>query len=227
MQDERLDIECFYICDHINVPYGQKSQEFMLKQSRLMVLALVSLGIQDILIACNTLTVETIESLRSEFKAIRFVGIEPFVNYLNHPSSDGAKSVGLILTQATFNSIRFKELQKSVDTKNAVDVYPLPNLAELIENHFHQDQNAWAQIKKELAFIHHKKWGHLILGCTHYPLIKHYFEDEFNLVVVDPHAQVIAQLKKVASINSGQGFQEIQYSCDLGIKWNPKCGFTA
>jgi len=219
MQDENLDVECFYICDHANVPYGQKSQDFMLSQSQLMVSKLMEQNIRNILIACNTLTVETINLLREEFPEMNFVGIEPFVNYLNHPSSTGEESIGLILTQATFNSERFKYLQKTFDKKQEVDVYPLANLAILIEQYFNHEKSIWSDIVKELEFIHSKNWTHIILGCTHYPLIREYFEQELGLVVIDPHFQVIKQLEKVAKIKRGDPLTLISYSNDVGETW--------
>lgn len=228
MQDQKFDIDCYYICDHENVPYGEKSQDFMLAQIMLMVDELIENAISDILIACNTLTVKTIDILRAHYPKIKFVGIEPFIKYLTHPNAvsvNGVEKVGLILTMATFNSERFQYLQQTYDGKKNIDVYPLRHLAELIENLYYKksdNDDLWLRIKDELNFIHQKKWTHIILGCTHYPMIRDYFEKEFNLFVIDPHLQVLNHLRKLALIGQEKGFSHFNFSQDLGQNWQIK-----
>ena len=222
MKEQELAIECHYICDHINVPYGQKGQAFMLAHTRIMVNKLIKKDIKNILIACNTLTAETIEDIRNEFKEISFTGIEPFINYLNHPLATGKERIGLILTQATYKSARFKFLLEKFDGQKQIDICPLEYLAVYIENHFFEKRNHWNDIEDELEFIKRKNWSHIILGCTHYPLITEYFENEFNLMVIDPHLQVINQLVKTARLQKGKFGNEIFFSSNLGEDWEKK-----
>ncbi len=217
--EHKVELEAFYICDRENVPYGGKEQDFMLKRTRVMVERLIDKKVDAILLACNTLTVETINALRKEYP-IPFIGIEPYVKYplidedLNH-------KYGLILTPATFSSQRFQFLKSEFDKENKVVAIPLPNLALNIESAFkNSDPSVWYGIKNELNEIKHHRFSKLILGCTHYPLITEIIEKELDLECIDPHKNVIKQLVKVAELKGGEVLTPIHVSYNIGESWN-------
>jgi len=142
--------EYYYISDNENMPYGNKSQDFMLKRIRVLVQKLLDKNVEAIIIACNTATAETIDKLRVEFD-LPFFGIEPYINYLNHSHDE---NLALILTEATYNSKRFQLLTQKLDSNNKVKIFPLKNLALTIEK---LKEVPFSEIEKdvykELSFI--------------------------------------------------------------------------
>lgn len=185
----------YYQSDHSNVPYGNKKQEFMFSQTAKMVEKLIVEKVDLILIACNTLTAETIDRLRQEYQ-IPFVGIEPYINYIN--LLNAGDRAGLILTEATFNSSRFKELRAKYDTDNKLEIFPLKNLALIIEEmQYKSIKNGLNLVDKELSAIKNYQLDTLLLGCTHYPLIGKYISRSLQTNVLDPH---LAVCKRVLSL---------------------------
>lgn len=211
---------CFlYISDENNVPYGEKSQTFMLKQMKSMTLKLLDKNVDGILIACNTATAETIDKLRNSFD-IPFVGIEPYLNYINKYDVHNS-SVGLILTEATHKSQRFQQLLKQFDPSHRIKIFPLKHLATNIERlkkePFDKMEN---DLNTELDPLKKENLDLLILGCTHYPIISHHIENRLNLKTIDPSENVINQLIKCLDLNKGEGTnQEFYYNPDNSHKW--------
>ena len=212
--------EYFYISDENNVPYGGKSQSFMYERTQMMVDKLMSKEVETIVLACNTLTAETIDKLRSQY-SIKFIGIEPYVNYQNKVESIGAKKLGLILTPATYASNRFKELQKKFDPEDKITVLPLENLALSIEKlKYDSSEKVYTTLKNELRPLRKLGLSHLILGCTHYPIIKELIERELNVITVDPNKQVSQHLSNVLGLSkSSFAVQKFNYNSDLGDVW--------
>ncbi len=219
--DQNLDAQYFYISDNDNVPYGDKSQEFIYTRMKVLVNELLLQKVEAVLIACNTATVETIEKLRSDFK-VKFIGIEPYINYLNHTNH---KDIALILTEATYRSSRFKELQASCDPNGIVEIFPLKNLALIIEKLSYKNfQSIKTEIKLELDSINLSKFTELILGCTHYPLIKNFIEENYKLKCIDPNLAVIKELKKQANllVQEQQQSKSFLYNFNVHTGWKTK-----
>jgi glutamate racemase len=214
--DSNLDAEYFYISDNDNVPYGEKTQDFIINRLRLMVKSLIGKSVDAIIIACNTATVETINQLRAEFD-IKFVGIEPYINYLNHSES---KRLALILTNSTFKSKRFSYLKQTHDPEGKVEIYPLKSLALIIErlltNTF---ESIRADVDSELDKIDFTKYDNLILGCTHYPLIKNYIETKYNIKTIDPNKSVIKHLCKELSLKEGPHNDIFAIDLNIQDRW--------
>ena len=215
-----LDADYFYASDSANVPYGGKSQDFMLGQLKLLVNKLLEKRVEAVIIACNTATSETINQLRDCYD-ITFIGIEPYINYLNHTTDE---NLALILTEATFESKRFKDLVLKYDSKNEVKIYPLKSLALIIESLFEKSfTELEAQIRKELEFLENTKIDSLILGCTHYPLISKYLEKSYKIKTIDPSKFVISHLSKELNIHStNKKDPTFQYSRNIQSGWMDK-----
>lgn len=217
---QKYSADYFYISDSENVPYGEKSQDFMLKRTRLMVNQLVKEGVQNIVLACNTLTAETIDSLRQIYP-LNFFGIEPYVNYINKENLEDNSKIGLILTPATFKSTRFINLKRKLDPLNKLEVYPLENLALLIEKlKVISLENIKSEIRKELEPVKAQNLKYLVLGCTHYPLIKDFIEKELDLKTIDPHIHVINHLVRHLNLKVGiESIDSFEYDHNLSGKW--------
>ncbi|MGK0366941.1 MAG: glutamate racemase [Thermoproteota archaeon] len=193
-----FDAKYFYISDADNVPYGGKSQEFMHKQMRSMVLKLIKHNIEAIVIACNTATAKTIDKLRSEFD-LPFFGIEPYINYLNSGELKDDDKCALILTEATAKSQRFLNLKKEKDPNDLISVKPLNKLALLIEG---LNKSSFEKIKSSVdeEIVGLEDFTHLILGCTHYPILKTYLESKLGLVCINPAENIVRYISDSLSL---------------------------
>lgn len=213
-------VELYYICDTKNVPYGDKPQSFMFDQMCKMVDSLKKKSVENIFIACNTLTAETIEKMRSLYE-MNFIGIEPFVRYPEIKKS--SESYALILTRATYNSKRFKELLKKSDPNEKISVYPLEKLAmileELKEKNFSEIES---KVVEEISFLKNK-YDNLILGCTHYSLIEKFLSVFLNTNIIKPNDFVLKRLYSVLGTQQGKFVSDsFYYSNDCGENWDIK-----
>jgi len=198
-----LDAEYFYISDQDNVPYGGKTQKFMFSQAGQMLKTLKEKKVEGVLLACNTLTVETINQLRQQF-AHPIVGIVPYINYINKEAQPH-DNLAMILTPATYKSEGLQQLQEKFDSKKNIKIYPLNKLAMLIESLKEKDFSiVRPEIDNELDQLKGKGYSHLILGCTHYPIIKTYIEKYLDIISVNPHKNVIDRLVDVLELARDQ-----------------------
>ncbi len=213
--------QIYYISDEDNVPYGNKSQNFMFDRTVAMVNQLKQVHVTKIILACNTLTAKTIDRLREKFDEIEFFGIEPYINYLNKDLSAHGKNTGLILTQATFDSLRFKNLQQRVDPENLIKVYPLKHLAMIIESLKTKNfEFVLPEINLELAPLKSKKLDILILGCTHYPIISSHIAKQLKVQCVNSHGRFVEHIvNKLNAFCDKHGPYSFFYDSNLSGNW--------
>ncbi len=184
-------VDFYYISDEENVPYGDKTQNFMYERVCDMLEICHEEGIKHFVLACNTLTAETIDRVRDEYPEDQFFGIEPYINYLNKGTFSPGKKLGLILTPATFASKRFKLLKQLKDPSDIISCYTPSNLALLIEDlkykHFNEVRPF---LEAELEFLRQESLDFLLLGCTHYPIIGKFIEQYLELKTINPHDKI-------------------------------------
>lgn len=150
--------EYIYYGDTLNVPYGDKSKEELLKLSTNIIKFLESKNVDIIIIACGTISSNVYEELKEICKVPLYNIIEEIPNYIEEKKY---RHVVVIATNATINSHIFKQ-----KIKISVTEIPCPKLVPLIEN---KDESIDNVIKE---YINNIKADAIILGCTHYPIIK-------------------------------------------------------
>jgi len=219
MSCANLNLDYFYCSDNKNVPYGEKTQAFMVQRVVEMVEGIKKKNVDAILLACNTLTAQTIDLLRDKY-SLPFIGIEPYINFYNLLDPDQSKLV-LILTKATFDSARFKKLRDLKDPHHKVDVFTPAHLAVLIESCKGNFQSHRKILKEELELLKDKNYTHCILGCTHYPFVKEFIANYLNLEVIDPTEHVVKEVRRVLDLGTIKKSQDkFEYSTDCAQSWN-------
>ncbi len=150
-----------YYSDSKNNPYGDKSDDELKKITSNIVEYLVSEGCEIIVIACNTASAICKDILREKY-SIPIIAIEPAYKL----ASKNGKTL-IMATKGTIDSLKFKELYQKYDNHNTM-IYECVGLANLIE------QNNTKLIKEYLKQNIKQFMGveNVVLGCTHYPLIK-------------------------------------------------------
>ena len=160
--------------DSINNPYGDKTEEELLKITSNIVDYLLKENCKIIVIACNTATTSCMSKLREMYPNVIFVGTVPAIKVAY---DNNYKNTIILSTPYTKNSKRVSELIKEYHNDDQVITNVSGcNLANLIE------KNDINEIRKLLNLIlkdYSSTADSLVLGCTHYSLIK----DEINRVL--------------------------------------------
>ncbi len=218
--------EYYYFADREYAPYGNLSDKDIVQRSRLIVQYLKDSHCDLVLFACNTATNMSIELLRGEFD-LPLIGVEPYINIVNQVADVGQKW-GVLLTHASFRSEKFNTLKSMKDPNGQVQVFTSSNLASLVEEFWHGgDQDDWLpRVHQELEELRESQVTHLILGCTHYPLIQEVIENYLSIKTICPAAQVASHaLSRLGiEISRGQDLPAFFYSEALGGEWKKLAG---
>lgn len=184
-----------YLGDIKNAPYGGKSREELETLTNGLIEKLLAEGADKIVSACNSVSAAValgkLSILRAKHtQVVEMVG--PTVAELR----DEKRKILLIATPATINSGMYQSGFKTVEVE--IEVVPLPDLAGAIE--FGEDENDMSRMI-EKAFARVPNFSVLLLGCTHYPLVKHLFEKvlqkmKMRVEIVDPAKAVAREVKK-------------------------------
>lgn len=181
-----------YMDDRDHMPYGDKTPEQVLALVTPILRSLVAQGCEAIVIACNTVTTNHIEHLRSSIP-VPLIGIEPMVK----PAAEQTKTgiVCVCATPATLGSERYAWL-KATYAKGVQVIEPdCSTWAYMIEHNQMNDD----LLRQQINEVCDQGADVIVLGCTHY----HWIEDVIRsiaserAVVVQPEQPVIAQLRRV------------------------------
>lgn len=193
----------FYISDDANAPYGPKSDEFITERTIEISKELIAKGVELVVVACNTATAASIDSLREKFVDIPFVGVEPYLNAYYKMPEGPPKKMMVLTTESTGKSERFKRLKERLDPSSNIDHYSLKNLARLIEeNYYHYTDDFKNKLVSELSFLKNEHYAYAILGCTHYPLISDEIEKILNLKTISPCSHVAQRVVDLTKKNT-------------------------
>lgn len=157
-----------YFGDSINCPYGEKSDEQLLKITSRIVDYLKSRGCKVIVIACNTATTRCMARLRKLYPELIFVGCVPAIKMA---CDQNFKNTLVMATPATIESERTHELVRD-NKRSEQNIYLVPcfGLAPAIEN---KNEKGIKTILQNIFFEYKdKNIDSIVLGCTHYPFIK-------------------------------------------------------
>ena len=176
LPDERF----IYFGDTVHLPYGDKSNEAILRYSKRISEFLLDNHCKAIVIACNTASAISYRYLRDKHK-----GFVPVINVIDPIVEaivkDGThKKIGLIATKTTVQSGVYQEKMARRNPEIEMKVLPTPLLAPMIEEGFSKDKISHTVIENYLSNPVFEGIDALILGCTHYVLIKDEINDFFK-----------------------------------------------
>ena len=152
-----------YYSDSFNNPYGDKKEEELLIITKNIVQLLIDKGCKIIVIACNTASAICKDYLRGNFD-VPIIAIEPAIKQVFDNSPKGKTLV--MATKGTIESEKFLKLYNSFSNDEMI-IEAFPGLADLIEQDRKEDLKIYLQKK-----LHYNNIKNVVLGCTHYPLIK-------------------------------------------------------
>lgn len=188
-----------YFGDTAHLPYGDKSPDTIIRYSRHIADFLVQKGVKVLLIACNTASAIAYNDL------VNYVGnrvhivnvIDPAVDFI--ASHYPQEKVGVIGTKGTIRSGTYERKIKERNRGIEVSSLATPLFVPMIEEGFVYDDISNAIIRSYLSQERLKNIKSLILGCTHYPIIKNQIRKffDFSVDVVDSANVVASYLKEI------------------------------
>lgn len=175
-----------YFGDTAHLPYGDKSAESIRYYSARITDFLLNHGAKVILVACNSASASAFDTLKKEYddKTLLIDVIDPVVDYL---SSRNFRKIGVIGTKRTISSGTYEQKLKICSPDTEVVSLATPLLVPMIEEGFIFDDISNAIIRSYLSHESLRGIDALILGCTHYPIIRNQISKffNFNVEVVD------------------------------------------
>jgi glutamate racemase len=168
---ERLPRESvIYYGDTARVPYGPKSPETVRRYSAEILAYLLQRGVKAVVVACNTSTAHALDSLRAR-APVPVVGvIEPGARAAIAATKSGA--IGVIGTAGTIASGAYERAIKALRPDARVHAQPCPLLVPLVEEGWFDHPAAELIAREYLEPLRKAGVDVLVLGCTHYPLLK-------------------------------------------------------
>jgi glutamate racemase len=186
-----------YYGDTARVPYGTKSGDTVRRFSRENVQLLLERGVKSIVVACNTASAEALPMLQREFE-VPIVGvIEPGVRAAVAGSDSGR--IGVIGTAGTIRSGAYQagicQLRKNAD----VTAKPCPLFVPLAEEGWTDHPVTEMVASEYLKEFRDRDIDALVLGCTHYPLLKPVIGRVMGSLVrlVDSAVETAREMKRV------------------------------
>lgn len=159
-----------YVADSAHVPYGEQTAEFIVQRSLAISEFLLAQPVKALVVACNTATAAAVTELRQRWPHVLIVGMEPAVKPAVQASPAGR--IGVLATTGTLRSARFAALLERFASDVQVVTQPCPGLVELIETGQLSTPATRALLNGYVEPLLKAGCDTLILGCTHYPLIR-------------------------------------------------------
>ena len=187
-----------YFADFINSPYGNKDKKFLTAIVLENLKKLVKIwSPKSIVLACNTATAVCINIIREKFPNIIIIGAEPAIK----PAllSD-CKNILVLGTKTTIQNSNLIKLFKQNNHKSLTFV-GLSTFAKYIDKHIYSEYKINKQIEKEF-FKYKNKFDGVVLGCTHYVLIKNNIKKFLsnNPIMFDGNDGISKRLKQCLSL---------------------------
>ncbi len=186
-----------YFGDTARVPYGNKSKETIIRYARQIIRFLKTKNVKAIVIACNTASALALEEVSKE-SDIPIIGVVvPGARAAAEVTS--TKKIGVVATEATINSEIYTQVITGMDCEVTVVGKACPLFVPIVEEGFAKHKIAEDVIDYYLKDMKTSNIDAMILGCTHYPLLRsriiEYMGDEIHLV--NPAYETAMDLKKL------------------------------
>ena len=186
-----------YFGDTARVPYGSKSPETVIRYSRQIIRFLMEQEVKAIVIACNTASAFALETVRGEFPI-------PIIGVIRSGAEVAAcetrnKRVGVIGTEGTIGSGIHEQLLKELDPEIQVIGKACPLFCPLVEEGWLHDPLTKEIAERYLKDLKDEQIDTLILGCTHYPLLRSTIGEIMgeDVRLVNPAYETALELKRL------------------------------
>lgn len=204
LPDERI----IYFGDTARLPYGNKSKETVIRFSEQIIRFLRTKDVKAIVIACNTASSHALEAVRRS-EDIPIIGV---INAGARAAVSATKSgkIGVIGTEGTIGSHAYSDVLKEM--KPGVEVFgkACPLFVPLVEEGLFHDSVTDEIASRYLSVLKEKYIDTLVMGCTHYPLIRSTIARTMgdDVALINPAYETAVQLKTL--------LKSMEMNCDPG-----------
>lgn len=197
-----------YIGDTAHSPWGDKSTSQIISYAVKLTSFLINNNCTIVVIACHTascVALNAINAIVEQATNIKlFNVIDPTISHLQQLNLNNFRDIGIIGTKQTIHSKAYQSrLEKLASTNKQLQIKSLatPLLVPLIEEGWLGNSATNLIIEEYLSQLNLRDQSILILGCTHYPLIKQHIEDYYlklnkKITVIDSASLISHQIKK-------------------------------
>ena len=185
-----------YLGDSARLPYGIKSKRQIIQFSLSNTRFLLKKKIKALVIACNSSSANAFYILKRQLLIPVIDVISPVSREASKQSCN--KKIGVIGTRATIDSYAYQREIKKVNPNIKVYGQQCPLFVSLVEEGWLRNDIARSIVKRYLAALKKKRIDTLILGCTHYPLLKEIISGEVGktMMVMDSGPSAARVLQK-------------------------------
>lgn len=181
----------YYIGDTARCPYGPREKQEVRLFTWQMAKALLKMNVKMLVIACNTATAVTLESLQKNLPI-------PVIGVINPGARAAEKKtkkneIVVLATEGTIKSGAYEDALLSLSSKAKIIPLACPTFVPLVESGEYEGQFAFDLVANGLKPLHDKRFDTVILGCTHYPIIQEHIEK-----VVGPNVFVLSSAEETA-----------------------------
>ena len=164
--------EYIFYGDTKNLPYGNKTKKELYQLACHIIDFLLTKKVDIIIVACGTISSTCFKKLKKKYHLPIYDIISPTLKYIQDNKLD---NIGVIGTVKTIESNIF-----NISKKNIL-MHATPSFVPIIEND--EIELKKEEILQELKIFH--QCDYLILGCTHYPLLKNIIEENMQVKTID------------------------------------------
>jgi glutamate racemase len=192
-----------YVADSGFAPYGDKSEQVVAERSLTIARFLIARGAKALVVACNTATGAAVKLLRERFPEMPIVGVEPGLKPAAAASRNGR--IGVLATEGTLAGAKFLQLRDQISEATGAQflLQPCRGLADQIEFGELESEETTSMLRRFILPLLEQGADTLVLGCTHYPLVRASIEHVIaqagarNVVLVDTGDAVARQLVRL------------------------------
>jgi len=188
-----------YFGDTARVPYGIKSKETVIRFSIENILFLLKHQVKFICVACNTVSSFALPEIKNHFR-VPIVGvITPGAREAVYATRN--RRVGVIGTKGTIKSRAYEDEIKQLDSKVKVTAVACPLFVPFVEEGWLTGDVVLTVVKQYLKPLKEAGVDTVILGCTHYPLLKNLISEVMGkgVTLIDSAKQVAVEVNKILS----------------------------
>ena len=188
------DEKCVYIGDTKNFPYGEKTESEIQENALSCVQKIIfRWNPMAVIIACNTISVSSLDILRKTFPKTQFIGTVPAIKPAAQISK--TKKIGLLATNATVNHPYTKKLIEDFAGDCEIFSRGDPKLINFIEHKFYSSSESerLEAVLPSVEFFKEKGCDVIVLACTHFLNMAEYFKIQGapSLKIVDSREGVV------------------------------------
>jgi glutamate racemase len=170
LRDALPSVSILYFGDTARVPYGTKSSHTVTGYSLQIARHLVGRGVDAVVVACNTASAYAMEALQSEIDVPVYGVVIPGAMAAVEATRAGV--VGVVGTRGTVFSGAYQKALGDLDPSVRVEAVPCPLFVPLVEEGWLDDTLTLQVAERYLAPLVDAGVDTIVLGCTHYPMLK-------------------------------------------------------